>query len=61
MGEPYTLPPVSGPKETIATLLDTSLLGRFQNLDQVRRLFFFLSSFFFFVFPSLPSLSKSLG
>jgi hypothetical protein len=58
MGEPYTLPPVSGPKETIATLLDTSLLGRFQNLDQVRRLFFFslrFSSSFFLLCPRFPN------
>ena len=34
MGEPYTLPAVSGPKETIPTLLDTGLLSRFANLDQ---------------------------
>jgi len=51
MGEPYTLPAVSGPKETIATLLDTSLIGRFQNLDQVR--IYPLMLFFFFSF--LPS------
>lgn len=57
MGEPYTLPAVSGPKESIPTLLDTSLLGRFQNLDQVRFSFFFLPFFvaplFFFLFMNL--------
>lgn len=42
MGEPYTLPSVSGPKETITTLLDTSILSRFANLDQVRRRFLLL-------------------
>ena len=45
MGEPYTLPAVSGPKESIPTLLDTSLLGRFQDLDQVRVFCFFTLSF----------------
>jgi hypothetical protein len=35
MGEPYTLPPVSGPKETISTLLDNTIYpSRFANLDQ---------------------------
>ena len=59
MGEPYTLPAVSGPKESIPTLLDTSLLGRFADLDQAS--FFFLSLFFspLFFFPFFPKIAQT--
>ena len=62
MGEPYTLPPVSGPKETIGTLLDTSILGRFQNLDQVRLVFFSFFVFrFFFALEKRPIVRVELA